>query len=72
MREHWWVTNVTQKPLTIGDLPKVPTLVPGKVEDVLAHVSREEASESTDLASMLGNGWLTLSKAKDGNYPLLD
>jgi len=61
-RESWFVKNLTNKNLAIGDLATVPTFAPGQSHDILRFVSRERASHSTDLQSLLRINWVSLKK----------
>ena len=63
-RESWWVTNLTNKTITIGDLLLVPAIKPGKRVDLLHHYTREKVSHSTVLVSLVKAGIVSLNKDK--------
>ena len=61
-RDQWIIKNQKQKYFIIGDLPKLPTLYPDKVIDLLNYYGQDEISNSSDLTSLLNLGWVTLNK----------
>jgi hypothetical protein len=65
-RDKWIITNVYSKPLSIGDLPNVPTINPGQSFDILNYASREKISQSKAFAYMTIKGWLSLTKTQFG------
>ena len=70
-RESWWVTNNTNKTITIGDLLLVPAIKPGKRVDLLHHYTREKVGHSTVLVSLVKAGVVSFDKDKiyTNNYP---
>ena len=64
-RESWWVRNLTNKTITIGDLLLVPAIKPGKRVDLLHHYSREKIGHSTVLNQLVKAGIVSLSKDKN-------
>jgi hypothetical protein len=71
-RESWWVTNNTNKTITIGDLLLIPAIKPGKRVDLLHHYTREKISHSTVLVQLIKAGLVSLDKDKsftDNNLP---
>jgi len=70
-REFWWVKNLTSKILTIGDLPKIPSLSPGQRADLLRFASRDLIAQSKDLPSLVKNGWLSLTKSQDSEQSVI-
>jgi len=63
-RESWFATNLTNKILSIGDLPQVPTFKPGQQHDLLRFCSRSKISHSQNLVQLVNMGWLRLVKKK--------
>ena len=63
-RESWFVTNRTNSPFNIGDLPLVPTLYPGKPVDLLRYYPREKISHSIILTNLVKARKLRLVKKK--------
>ena len=63
-RESWWVTNNTNKTITIGDLLLVPAIKPGKKVDLLHYYTREKVSHSTVLNSLVKARIVSFEKDK--------
>ncbi len=63
-RESWWVKNLTNKTITIGDLTLLPAIKPGKSVDLLHHYTREKISHSIVLTALVKSGKLRLNKKK--------
>ena len=63
-RESWWVKNLTNKTITIGDLLLVPAIKPGKKVDLLHYYTREKVSHSTVLTSLVKAGIVSFNKKK--------
>ena len=63
-RESWWVTNNTNKTITIGDLLLLPVLKPGKKVDLLRFYTREKISHSVVLTQLVKSGKISLNKKK--------
>ena len=63
-RESWWVRNLTNKTITIGDLLLVPAIKPGKKVDLLHYYTREKVSHSTVLNSLVKGGIVSFEKDK--------
>lgn len=63
-RESWWVTNLTNQTITIGDLLLAPVIKPGKRIDLLYYYSREKISHSTVLNQLVKAGIVSLNKDK--------
>jgi hypothetical protein len=61
-RERWVVHNPTQRQITIGDLPRAPTITPNNNKDLLEFHTHSEITQSTDLATLLNMGWLRMVK----------
>lgn len=64
-RENWYVTNLTKKTLSIGDLPAVPTFAPGETHDILQFYTREKATKSKLLPQLIQQRVLSLRKKSD-------
>jgi hypothetical protein len=71
-RENWWVKNVSNKILTIGDLPHVPSFGPGQTHDVLRYATLEQVGQSKSLVFMVKRGWLTLTKDIEGEQNIVE
>lgn len=65
-RESWIMKNVTSKNFSMGDLPLVPAFGPGSVHDLLQYYTSDKIRTSTNLKTLINNGWLKLVKKKDG------
>ena len=63
-RESWWVRNLTNNTITIGDLLLVPAIKPGKRIDVLHHYSREKVGHSKVLVKLVKAGIVSFDKDK--------
>ncbi len=63
-RESWWVKNLSNRTITIGDLLLVPAIKPGKRVDLLHHYTREKISHSTVLVTLVKAGIVSLNKNK--------
>ena len=63
-RESWWVRNLTNKTITIGDLLLVPAIKPGKRIDLLHYYTREKIGHSTVLVSLVKARIVSLDKDK--------
>lgn len=66
-QDTWIVKNTTNRYLSVGDLPKLPALWPGKVINVLNYYDQDAVSNSAALKDMLNRGWLTITKTKNGS-----
>lgn len=66
MRNAIYVKNLTARPLSIGDLPFVPTIEPNKVEDLLQFYSKSEIYDSTNLVELVQSRRLDLTVIQDG------
>lgn len=64
-REQWFVKNVSNKLITVGDLPKLPAFNPGDEYDLLAYHSKDQISNSSDLTLLTQFGWIRITKKKD-------
>ena len=75
-RESWWITNRTNKTITIGDLLLLPALKPGKKIDALHYYSREKISHSIILTQLVRARKVSLNKKKifagNDNIPVAD
>jgi hypothetical protein len=60
--ERWWISNPGSVPITIGDIPAVPTIYPGMRENILRFADKETIAQSISLAQALKIGLLVLSK----------
>ena len=65
-REYWYIKNVSGKQITIGDLPRVPTLSPGRSLDLLDYHPKADIQQRRHLLTVLTNGWFQLTKVLDG------
>lgn len=65
-RDQWIIKNQTNRYLSIGDLQKLPALWPGKVLNLLNYYEQDSISNSFDLKFMINQGWLKLTKIKNG------
>lgn len=63
-RESWWIKNVTNKTIAIGDLHLLPSLKPNQQVDVLRYYTRERISHAKTLVALLKSGKLKLNKEK--------
>jgi len=63
-RESWFVRNLTNQKINIGDLPLVPTLSPGHKVDILRFYNREKVSHSVVLTQLVKSGVVSLNKKK--------
>ncbi len=61
-KEQWIVKNETNKSIAIGDLPRLPSIAPGKVIDLLIYYEYDRINNSSDLKDLLDAGWLDLTK----------
>lgn len=66
MAERWWLINNTSRDLTIGDIPELPVIPPGKREDALLHTSKERIGQSSFLSSLLSSNAVDLIKENAG------
>ncbi len=66
-RKEWEVINNSNFSITVGDLPKVPAILPGKKCNILRYYSEEACSQSSILLSLIKTQKLKLTKIKDGN-----
>ena len=64
-REYWKVTNVSNRLINIGDLPKVPTVEPGETRDLLRYYSKDQVTQSIMLPAIIRRGWFTATKNLD-------
>ena len=63
-RESWYVKNLTKKNITIGDLPVVPVIKPGRRVDLLQFYPREKISNSKVLVQLVKARIVSLNKKK--------
>jgi len=63
-RESWWVRNLTNNTITIGDLLLFPALKPGKRADLLHYYTREKVSHSKVLVKLVKARIVSLDKDK--------
>ena len=71
-REKWYVTNNTDKIMTIGDLITVPELGPRKTIDILRFASKDKIEGSKVLVYLLRDGRFSLRKVVDSDTPKTD
>ena len=64
-REKWLAKNKTNKIISIGDLPSVPTFAPGQQHDLLQFAKKEKINESSDLIRLVKVKWIKLNKQVD-------
>ena len=64
-REFWKIRNVSKRIINIGDLPKVPTIEPGEIRDLLRYYSKDKVTQSIILPALIKRGWLTAKKKLD-------
>lgn len=69
-RESWYVRNLTNNKINIGDLPLVPTLNPGQRIDILRFYDREKISHSIVLTQLVKANVVSLNKQKIYNNGL--
>ena len=62
-REEWTVKNNTISPITIGDLPKVSAIRPGKILNLLRYSTKQEIGQSKVLVDLLKDRYLVLKKS---------
>jgi hypothetical protein len=67
-REHWYIKNISQGIISLGDLPKVPALLPNEVKDLLVYYGKTEINNSTNLITAVNKNKLRLNKVLD-NVP---
>lgn len=66
MSERWILRNLTNKMITIGDLPRIPPIGPRKLSpDILVFYTRNEIAESKVLQDAFRLGLLKLQKIVD-------
>ena len=63
-RESWYVTNLGKQNISIGDLPSVPVIKPGKKVDLLKFYSREKVSHSIVLTKLVKARIVSFNKQK--------
>jgi hypothetical protein len=63
-RESWFVTNLSKKKISIGDLPSVPVIKPGKRVDLLKFYSKEKIGQSNVLVSLVKARIVSFNKQK--------
>ena len=71
-REQWIIANISNKPITLGDISNCPMFLPGKQLDVLPLVKREDIIQSQNLILAVKAGWLTINKILDGNSTVVN
>jgi hypothetical protein len=64
-REKWYIKNISTKKVSLGDLPKVPTLNPGDVKDLLSYYGKTQINLSVNLQTAVSRNYLTLNKILD-------
>jgi len=62
----WTVTNLTDRTIVIGDLPRVPRIRPGYPVDLMQYYGRHEILQSIELERFCRNGSLRLTKSQTG------
>ncbi len=65
-RKSWEFINKSNSKIVVGDLPKCPSILPGKKCNFLRYYSEEQCSQSNILLSLAKSGVLQLTKVKDG------
>ena len=68
-REKWYVTNNTDKIITIGDLITVPEFGPRKTIDILRFANKDKISGSKVLVKLIRDGTFSLRKVVDSDTP---
>jgi len=71
-REKWLVQNVTNKRISIGDLPLVPVFQPGQCLDILQYEDKHRINQSKNLISVIELGYFTLNKKKGNVNDIID
>lgn len=61
-REQWIVTNNSNRRISIGDLPRVPTIQPGQGLNLLQYVTKQEIGQSKGLLAAINVGYVVLNK----------
>lgn len=64
-REFWIVKNISSYKLTFGDLPKVPSIKPGEIENLLKYATKEEIGQSKVLIYYTKNKLIEFNKIID-------
>ena len=64
-RELWIVANTGTRPISIGDLPKIPTINPGSAVNVLRYYDKDIITQSKVLLSGMNSGILSMIKKID-------
>ncbi len=68
-KEMWFVKNITQENIAIGDLPLLPLVKPNKTVNLLRFYSREKVADSDILTYLVQSNKVTIEKKtrnKDG------
>lgn len=61
-KEMWFVKNITQENIAIGDLPLLPLVKPNKTVNLLRFYSREKVIDSNILMFLVQNNKVTIEK----------
>ncbi len=66
-RETWNAQNNTANKIVIGDLPQLPSFMPGDVHNLLRYATKEEIQLSQNFINLVKNSRITLTKTTEGN-----
>ena len=64
-REIWKIVNISNKIVTLGDLPKTPSLKPNAHINLLDFATRDQISQSKSLKYLLNKHFLVIKKEQD-------
>jgi len=65
-RENWYIKNISDRQIGLGDLPRIPVLSPKQSIDALGFYSKSDVQQSVHLVTAVKKGWLQLTKIVDG------
>jgi len=66
-REQWFLVNLTANPISVGDLPQVPSVPPRQQLDLLTYTTKEEINQSSNLVELINAKWIRLTKKLDNS-----
>lgn len=66
-RETWNARNNTNNKIVIGDMPQLPSFMPGDVHNLLRYATKEEIQLSQNFINLVKNGIITLTKTTESS-----
>jgi len=66
-RQFWRVRNVSNRVITLSDLPRVPTFAPNQVHDLFRYYSIVDIEQSQNLLTLMNRGTFEMVKQKDSS-----